>query len=603
MKAGVDILARFVPPEIIEEIRQKADIVEVVSGYVSLKKQGRNFVGLCPFHSEDTPSFVVSPDKQIFYCFGCQHGGNVINFVMEQESLTLPEAAEKLADQYGVTIPEAQYSQKDISRQHKKKTFYDMYERAAGFYQQMLLKAPEGAAGRAYLAGRGLDQKIIADFKLGYSPAEPWDGLYQYLSQAGFRDNDMIEAGLISKSSKNQKCYDKFRNRVMYPILDYKGQFIAFGGRVLDQELPKYLNSQDSLIFNKSENLYGLFVAGPSIRKENCAVIMEGYMDVLTAHQHGVANAVASLGTAFTPEHGRLLKRYTDHVILAYDGDGAGIKATVRGIDILREQGFTLKIVSFPDGQDPDDFLKANGKAGWQDLVAQKSLGVLDFKLNLALKKYDSEKPEGKGAIVKELLPDMAKCSSLVERDSFIALVAGRLDVPPESIYADLQKNGYRIDGPRGRRPRNPAAVPKQRRREMQVKKLLLRLMLENKAIWQMAEEELSVEQWADETIVQLLQTVRDSLDDYDWQLANLLTGLAGEPLSLGAEILAEDMPAEDIEELAASCIRAIKVEHLQREVEKSRGEFEKIKGDATQELILLQEISVMQKEIQRLNR
>ncbi len=596
-------MARFVPPEIIEEIRQKADIVEVISGYVSLKKQGRNFVGLCPFHSEDTPSFVVSPDKQIYYCFGCQHGGNVINFVMEEESLTLPEAAEKLADQYGVVIPEGHYSQKDLARQHKKKTFYDMYERAAGFYQQMLLKAPEGAAARTYLAGRGLDQKTIADFKLGFSPAEQWDALYQYLSQAGFKESDMAEAGLVTKSSKNQKYYDKFRNRVMYPILDYKGQFIAFGGRVLDKELPKYLNSQDSLIFNKSENLYGLFVAGQSIRKENCAVIMEGYMDVITAHQHGVTNAVASLGTAFTPEHGRLLKRYTDHVILAYDGDGAGTKATIRGIDILREMGFTIQIVSFPDGQDPDDFLKANGKEGWQDFVTKKSLGVLDYKLNLALKKYDSAKPEGKGAIVKELLPDIAKCSSLVERDSFIALVARELEVLPESIYADLRKNGYRIDAPRGIAPKRNGLPPKKNRKDMQVKKLLLRLMLENKTVWQKIEETLADEQWADETILLLLQTVRDNLETYDWQPANLLTTLSGDGQNLVAEILAEDMPAEDVEELATSCIRAIKIDHLQREIAKSRGEFDKVKGDATQELILLQEISVMQKEIQRLSK
>lgn len=595
-------MARFVPPEIIEEIRQKADIVETVSGYVSLKKQGRNFVGLCPFHTEDTPSFVVSPDKQIYYCFGCQHGGNVINFVMEMDHLSLPEAAEKLADQCGVIIPEEHYSQKDISRQHKKKTFYDMYEKAAGFYHQVLEKAPEGAAGRAYLQKRGLEPKIITDFKLGFSPAEPWDALYQYLSRAGFRDSDMVEAGLITKSSKNQKCYDKFRNRVMYPILDYKGQFIAFGGRVLDNELPKYLNSQDSLIFNKSENLYGLFVAGQSIRKENCVVIMEGYMDVLTAHQHGVTNAVASLGTAFTPEHAKLLKRYTDRVILAYDGDGAGTKATIRGIDILREMGFEIRIVSFPAGQDPDDFLKANGKEGWDDLVAQKSLGVLDFKLNLALNHHDCEKPEGKGAIVKELLPDIAKCQSLVERDSFIAVVAGKLKVLPESIYADLRKNGYHTDMPKAAvRPMNMAR-PKNQRRDMQSKKLLLRLMLENKSIWQLAEEQLSREQWAEDTIIQLLESVSHQLSSYDWQPANLLTELEGAASSLIAEILAEDLPAEEEGELAQSCIRAIKIDYLQREIKNARSELEKIKGDANQELILLQEISVMQKEIQQLS-
>lgn len=597
-------MVRFVPPEIIDEIRQKTDIVEIVSGYVPLKKQGRNFVGLCPFHAEDTPSFVVSPDKQIYYCFGCQHGGNVINFIMEQDNLSLPEAAEKLADQCGVIIPEGNFSQKDIARQHKKKTFYDMYERAAGFYQQILRKAPEGAPGRAYLQKRGLTPQIIADFKLGFSPADKWDALYQHLSQAGFRDSDMVEAGLISKSSKNQKYYDKFRNRVMYPIVDYKGQFIAFGGRVLDQELPKYLNSQDSLIFNKSQNLYGLFVAGPSIRKENCAVIMEGYMDVLTAHQNGVSNAVASLGTAFTPEHGRLLKRYTDRVILAYDGDGAGTKATIRGIDILREMGFRIQIVSFPQGQDPDDFLKANGKAGWQDLVAQKSLGVLDFKLNLALNKYDCEKPEGKGAIVTELLPDIAKCQSLVERDSFIAGVAEKLGVLPESIYADLRKNGYRIDMPkRTSFSKGSGGVkPKPYRRDMQAKRLLLRLMLENPSIWQWVKQELPEEQWADETILALLQKIESLGKDYDWQPVNLLTVLEDKQSGMIAEILAEDLPVEEEQELAKSCVKAIKIDYLQQEIKKARNELQKINGDAVQELILLQEISVMQKEIQRLS-
>ena len=433
-------MAAFIPQETIDEIMARTDIVELIGGYIPLVRRGKNHVALCPFHSEDTPSFSVSPDKQIFYCFGCQKGGNAAHFVMEIEGLTFPEALRKLASRVGVSVPEY------VSPAHKaasaeRQTMLRLHELAADFFQACL-GAGDNQAG-AYLRKRGISAQVARDFKLGYAPEEDWQALYAHLSSQGYTGTLLEKAGLAGKSSKNDRYYDKFHGRLIFPIADYRGQVVAFGGRVLGEGQPKYLNSTQTMIYNKSANLYGLPQAGAAIRQANLAVIMEGYIDVISAHQHGVNNAVASLGTAFTAEHGRLLRRYTERVLLAYDGDSAGAKAAQRGLDILRSQDIEVRILVLPKGQDPDDFLREQGHAGWDKLVSKYSYDILDYLLEEALAKHDGESASGKGAIVRELTPAIAKTKSLVERESFIAKLARRLAVSPATIYADLKKGGF----------------------------------------------------------------------------------------------------------------------------------------------------------------
>lgn len=317
---------RFVPPEIIEEIREKTDIVEVISDYVSLKRQGKNYVGLCPFHIEDTPSFSVSPDKQIFYCFGCHKGGSIINFIMEQENLTLPEAATKLAEKAGIVIPDSSPKSRNSVDQSEKIRLTTMHEAAADYYHHLLLNAKMAEEPLNYLKKRGISLEVIKEFRLGFAP-KAWDYLIKHLLAQGFQEREMEKAGLAAKSARGT-YYDKFRNRIMFPIQDFKGKVIAFGGRAFHDELPKYLNSSETPIFNKSRNLYGLSNAAGMIRQKDEAVLMEGYMDVLAAHQYGIKNAVASLGTSLTPEQGKLLKRYSANVLISYDADPAGVQAT-----------------------------------------------------------------------------------------------------------------------------------------------------------------------------------------------------------------------------------------------------------------------------------
>ncbi|MEL7568908.1 MAG: DNA primase, partial [Dehalobacterium sp.] len=416
---------KFVPPEIIEEIRGKADIVDIISEYVSLKRQGKNYVGLCPFHLEDTPSFSVSPDKQIFYCFGCHKGGSVINFIMEQENLTLPEAAEKLAEKVGVDIPTNISGEQDFAKQSEKRRLVEMHELAADFYHKIIFNTRQGRAPLEYLKKRDINLDIIKEFHLGYAP-QSWNSLVKYLLTKGFQEPEMEKAGLVAKSSKGT-FYDKFRDRLMFPIKDFRGKVIAFGGRVLGAELPKYLNSSETPIYNKSQNLYGLNEAAGFIRQYDEAIIMEGYMDVIAAHQFGIKNAVASLGTSFTPEQGKLLKRYTSNVMIAYDADTAGAKATYRGLEILQNLDFRVRVLKLPQGLDPDEFLHKYNYQDWVQLVQNTALSLVEYKMDRAMDKYNAKSIEGKGDIVKELLPDISRVRSQVEKDQYIKLLAKTL--------------------------------------------------------------------------------------------------------------------------------------------------------------------------------
>lgn len=560
-------MASFIPQETIDDIMARIDIVELIGGYIPLIRRGKNHVALCPFHNEDTPSFSVSPDKQIFYCFGCQKGGNAVHFVMEMEGLTFPEALRKLAGRVGVSVPEyVSPAQKEAGAQRQ--TMLRLYELATDFFQSRLAAGENPA--RAYLRGRGISEQVAHDFKLGYDPEDDWQALYDHLSRQGYSGDLLEKAGLSGKSVKTGRYYDKFHGRLIFPIADYRGQVIAFGGRVLGEGEPKYLNSPQTIIYNKSANLYGLPQAGPAIRQASLAVIMEGYIDVISAHQHGVNNAVASLGTAFTVEHARLLRRYTERVLLAYDGDSAGAKAAQRGLDILRAQGLDVRILVLPTGQDPDDFLRSQGRAGWEKLVSKSALDILDYLLDQALARHDAKSDAGKGAIVRELAPAIAKTKSLVEQDSFIAKLAGKLAVSPAIIYADLKKGGISRAAP----PADMAAVkPLQEplaAKAGETLQQLWRFAVADKNFFCRARVELGENFCATAEQKELLALIEGLGDGYDFQPALLLNYIPAENEGLRQyllKLLQINVSEAEAQKWSVELIPIIRREAIQRRI------------------------------------
>jgi len=432
-------VTRFIPEHTIEEIRDSIDIVAVIRDFVALTQRGRNFVGLCPFHSEDTPSFTVSPEKQMWHCFGCGEGGNAYTFLMKHENITFPEAVERLADQAGVTLPEQEEPDPEENRRHSlRQRIYEINRIAARWFYRNLRELPIAENARRYLDKRGLSRKVQDSFGLGYAP-DGWEGLLKHLKEKGFEVEDIFQAGLISERKGQSGHYDRFRSRIIFPILDAQGRVTAFGGRITGEGEPKYLNSPETPVFHKGRMLYGLNWAAKTIRAEDRVVIVEGYMDVIAAHQFGAFNTVASLGTAFTPEQGKLLMRFSKNISIAYDSDTAGAKATMRGLDILQSLGAKVRVGQLPEGMDPDDYLRRKGIDEFQRLVATEALSLIEYKLALAMKEYDIGSIEGRVAIVNFLVPDLARLKSAVEREEYIRLVAERLDLSPEAVQTEIR--------------------------------------------------------------------------------------------------------------------------------------------------------------------
>ena len=374
--------------EIIEEVRSRNDIVDVISTYVKLQKKGSSYFGLCPFHNEKSPSFSVSRQKQMYYCFGCGAGGNVFTFLMEYENYTFVEALKYLADRAGVELPEEEYSREAKERADTRAILLEINKAAAQYYY-IQLKSSRGAVGLEYFKKRKLSDETIKAFGLGYSNKYS-DDLYRYLKSKGYKDDMIAKAGLISIDEKNG-VYDKFWNRVMFPIMDVNSRVIGFGGRVMGDAKPKYLNSPETMIFDKSRNLYGLNRARRT--KKPYFLLCEGYMDVISLHQAGFTNAVAPLGTAFTPNQAMLLKRYTNEVILSFDSDGAGIKAALRALPILRQNGLRGRVLSMKPYKDPDELIKAEGAESYQKRIDEAESGRM-FELLVLYGQYNQQDPE-----------------------------------------------------------------------------------------------------------------------------------------------------------------------------------------------------------------
>jgi len=419
--------------EVIDEIKDRVDIVEVIGGHVQLKKRGRNYVGLCPFHSEKTPSFTVSPDKQIFYCFGCGVGGNVFTFLMKQNGLSFPEAVTTLAARAGIDLVDVNETPVHRRQREFKERLYQLGAIAASFYYRILTRHPAAAQARDYLHQRGLQEETTRLFELGYAP-DRVDALVNHLRQQGFKLQEIEQAGL----SISRKV-DRFRGRLMFPIKDSRGRVIGFGGRVLGEGQPKYLNSPETILFSKGKNLFGLDLALPGIRKKSQAILVEGYMDMITAWQYGIDNAVATLGTALTREQARELKKYAKEVIIAYDADTAGAKATLRGLDILTAAGLQVRVIQLPEGMDPDEFLAVRGMPAFKQLI-QSSQGLMEFRINQALNQHDVSTARGKRAIVAEMLPYIKQARDAVEQEVYARLLSRHTGISETAILNDIRR-------------------------------------------------------------------------------------------------------------------------------------------------------------------
>ncbi len=481
--------------ELIEEVRSRNDIVDVISGYVRLQKKGSTYFGLCPFHNEKTGSFSVSPAKQMYYCFGCGAGGNVFTFLMEYENFTFPEAMQALADRAGIDLPKQELSG-EAKRESDKRSRLLEINKEAGKYYYTLLRSERGAQALSYFRKRELSDATMQKFGLGYSDKYS-DDLYRYLRSKGYEDEILKDSGLVGFDEK-RGGHDKFWNRAMFPIMDIHNKVIGFGGRVMGDGEPKYLNSPETKIFDKSRNLYALNFARQS--KRPYMLLCEGYMDVIALHQAGFDNAVASLGTSFTSGHASLLKRYTKEVYLTFDSDGAGIKAALRAIPILKEVGLSAKVINMKPYKDPDEFIKALGAEAYQERIDQAENSFM-FEIRILQQDYNMKDPEGKTAFQHETAKKLAQFPEEMERNNYIEAVAEHYRMG----YENLRKlvNQYGAQGGLAREPvKLKSATREVKKKEdgmKQSQKLLLTWLIEDTGLFDIVKQYITPEDFTEE--------------------------------------------------------------------------------------------------------
>jgi len=597
-----------IPEGLIEEIRSAADIVAVVSDYIELKKRGRNFWGRCPFHTENTPSFSVSSDKQMFYCFGCGTGGSVYTFLMKVRNISFVEAVNLLADRSGISLPEKEQSPEEKLARKKQQRLLDILAIAADYYQKNLSMQSDTAPAITYLKQRGVNGRVIKEFKLGLA-MEGWDYLNGFLFQKGFAQQEIHAAGLVLPREKGDGFYDRFRGRLMFPIIDHRQRIVGFGGRVLDTSLPKYLNSPETQLFQKGKLLYGLSSAAVAIRQTGYAIIVEGYMDAIAAHQYGFANTVASLGTSLTKEQVQLLKRFSREVVIAYDADAAGEKATLRGLELLQEAGCRVKVAVMPAKLDPDDLIRKHGASAFKELVEQRALPLIAYKLEKEIAAHKIGTIEGKVDVVNRLLPDLERLDNSIERGQYIKLVAARLDLAEEAIYSELrrrsgqmQKNGTNRDKKEILRHNMDDDCPVAL---LSVEEYLLLRLLEEPEALDQVQDELGQDVFLHEAardIVQVLQEWMGLNPDppSPAALADLLP--SGAARDLLARVMSKDKAlGGSLQDL----LRQIKISRLNKQVEERQRRIREIEnvGDLELQRQLIVELTALQREKEFLKR
>jgi DNA primase len=483
--------------DFVAAVRNAGDIVRLVSDYVPLKAAGSRLKGLCPFHQEKTPSFSVDPQMQLFYCFGCQAGGDAFKFVMLYEKVDFPESVEFLAKRWGVPLPRASARPEDDARAR----LLLMNEAATEFFRGQWSDPARGKLARDYITKRGVSDAVALRFGLGYAP-DSWDALLNLLGARGFKAPELQAAGLAIPRKDGSGQYDRFRHRVIFPIRDVSGRVIAFGGRALGDSEPKYLNSPETPAYVKGEHLYGLDVARDAIRREGFAILVEGYLDLIALHQAGFENAVASLGTALTPSQVKLLARYSERVVVSYDGDTAGINAAAKSLDLFLERGFDVRVAEIPQGKDPDDFVKDQGVAAY-DAIVRQAPSYLDFLLNRELRGRDLGLPEEKVAAINAILPKLARLESAVLRAAWAGRLADALRIDDDLVMQEL-RNALRAAKP-GIRHRAAVDEPAK-----DVEAWLVRLVLGSDEARRRAREVLEPSDLAETRVGTIIKTILD---------------------------------------------------------------------------------------------
>ena len=506
--------------DVIEEVRSRNDIVSVISEYVKLQRKGSSYFGLCPFHNEKSPSFSVSPDKQMYYCFGCGAGGNVFTFIQEYENYSFPEAMKFLAERAGITLPEKEYSQEERRAQDLRTRILNVNKMAAKYYYYQL-RTENGRQAMEYLKNRCLSDETIRSFGLGYSNKYSND-LYLYLKKQGVSDELLRESGLMNVDERNG-MYDKFWNRVIFLIMDVNNRVIGFGGRVMGDGKPKYLNSPETAVFDKSRNLYGLNVARTARKKS--MLVCEGYMDVISMHQAGFKNSVASLGTALTTQHASLLKRYTDEVILTYDSDGAGIKAALRAIPMLKAAGISTRVLHMNPYKDPDEFIKTLGPEAFQERMDQAENSFL-FEISILERDFDMHDPEGKTGFYQAAARKLMEFDQELERENYIQAVAERYQISFDSLRKMVNREAMRGAVPR--REREEVVRPQKKREKEDGKKtsqrLLLTWLIEQKGLYEKISAYITPEDFTDPLYREVAEKLFEQLKTGEVNPARILS-------------------------------------------------------------------------------
>ncbi len=575
--------------ELIEEVRSRNDIVDVISGYVKLKKSGSNYFGLCPFHNEKSGSFSVSPSKQMYYCFGCGAGGNVITFIMEYENYTFMEAVRMLAERAGIELPQMEETPEERKSRDIRSQLLEINKLAAVYYFHQL-RGQNGSTAMNYLKKRELSDETIQRFGLGYSSMYS-DDLYRYIKSKGYKDDILKESGLFTYG--DGKVTDKFWNRVMFPIMDMNNRVIGFGGRVMGDGKPKYLNSPETKLFDKSRNLYGLNIARTS-RKPNI-IICEGYMDVISLHQAGFNQAVASLGTALTSGQASLMKRYTDQVLITYDSDGAGVKAALRAIPILKEAGLTTKVINMKPYKDPDEFIKGLGAEAFQERI-DKAQNSFMYEISAMEQNYDLTDPDSKTRFFNEVAGRIVGFEEELERNNYIEAVADKYMVSMDALKAMVGNYGNRVGIVKDRHDSRRTSSSHKEKEDgiSQAQKILLTWLVQDMSLYPKVAAYLSPDDFIEEPFHDVAVRLYEQLDNGQINPAAIISTFDdGETQKKVASIfnreLAEELSDSERERALNQTVKKIKKNSLD------------IKSRSVTDVAQLQNIIKEQKEIQNI--
>ena len=580
-----------------EQVRSTANIVEVISGYVPLKKRGQNFWGCCPFHGEKTPSFAVNPAKNMFYCFGCHEGGDIFKFIMKIESCDFKEALKLLAARYGIPVPERQKTAVEIRREKQRERIYETNATACRFYQACLLKTPYGKGALAYLNGRGINQEIINSFSIGYA-LDSFTSLLSNLGRHGYKGEELLAAGLVAMG--RQQLYDKFRNRVMIPIKDPKGKIVGFGGRVLDNSTPKYLNTAETEWFNKRRLLFAMDVAYKAIRTSRQAIVVEGYMDAISLHAAGISNVVASMGTAFAAEQAKLLQRIADEVVFCYDSDSAGRKASVRAVSIARTAGLKVRIAGVPEGKDPDEYVRRYGKEAFLKVVAEAREGI-DFQIEETILQSDVSNLAGKVDAVSNILPFLLECKSEIEAAEHMRRVAQRLTID-EGLIVEEYRKATKRNGVKRESAYVPVPDVKKISITRQAEEQLLAVLLEEPYLAENCQVVLQCTGWSDPVLAQIFAVLQALIEANTFTIDKLNDALDGAGQSALAGIRTRAVPTQNGEQFVEACLRQLQRNYLEQEYEKHRLLADEYERSADERFMQeLQETQRIKDEIKKL--